>query len=84
VWNEHYSGVRALVRDRDRGLSALGRFVAGGDDPIHGELLSFLFFAPEFLAELIELGRDHARGWLAREHDHDHGPWQLGPMPPQG
>ena len=39
VWNEHYSGARGLLRDRD--LSLLGRFVAGGDDAAHGELLSF-------------------------------------------
>jgi NTE family protein len=79
VWNDHYSGARGLLRDRN--LSLLGRFVAGGDDAVHGELLSFLFFAPEFLAELIDLGRRHAREWLA--DDHDDGLWRTGPLPPE-
>ncbi|MEA2470654.1 MAG: hypothetical protein QOE38_1653 [Thermoleophilaceae bacterium] len=77
VWNEHYSGARGLIRDRD--LALLGRFVAGGDDPAHGELLSLLFFSPEFARELIELGRAHARDWLAVPHDD--GPWRTGPLP---
>jgi NTE family protein len=77
VYNEHYSGVRGLAHDRN--LSLLGRFVAGGDDPAHGELLSFLFFAPEFTSELLALGRAHAQAWLA--HEHDDGPWRTGPLP---
>jgi NTE family protein len=77
VWNERYSGVRGLARDRD--LSLLGRFVAGGDDAAHGELLSLLFFSPEFAGELISLGRAHAREWLAQEHAD--GPWRTGPLP---
>jgi NTE family protein len=77
VWREHYSGARGLLRDRD--LALLGRFVAGGDDPSHGELLSFLLFSPEFARELIELGRRHARDWLAAPHED--GPWQTGPLP---
>ena len=77
VYNEHYSGMRGLARDRN--LSLLGRFVAGGDDPAHGELLSFLFFAPEFTTALLALGRTHAQEWLA--HEHDDGPWRVGPLP---
>jgi NTE family protein len=77
VWNERYRGLRGLLRDRN--VSLIGRTVAGGDDAVHGELLSFLFFAPEFARELITLGRDHAREWLAEEHDD--GPWQTGPLP---
>jgi NTE family protein len=77
VWNERYSGARGLVRDRD--LSLIGRLVAGGDDSIHGELLSVLFFSPEFAAELIALGQQHARDWLATPHDD--GPWRTGPLP---
>jgi NTE family protein len=75
VWNERYSGVRGLARDRN--LSLLGRFVAGGDDAAHGELLSLLFFSPEFAGELIELGRRHARDWLAEHGD----VWRTGPLP---
>jgi NTE family protein len=75
VWRENYAGVGGLVRDRN--LSLLGRFVAGGDDPAHGELLSFLFFAPEFARELIELGRRHVRDWLGENPD----VWRTGPLP---
>ena len=77
VWNRHYKGVRGFLHDRD--LSVLGRFVAAGNGPIHGELLSFLMFAPEFTGALIDLGREDARAWLAAEHDD--GPWQTGPLP---
>ena len=52
--------------------------MAGGADPAHGELLSYLFFTPEFAEPLIELGRDDARRWLSTTH-HD-GPWKLGPQ----
>jgi NTE family protein len=75
VWRDNYAGVGGLMRDRD--LSLLGRFVAGGDDPAHGELLSFLFFAPDFARELIELGQRHARDWLDEHPDL----WRTGPLP---
>jgi NTE family protein len=74
VWNEHYSGARGLMRDRD--LALLGRFVAGADDAAHGELLSLLFFSPEFARELIALGRGHARDLLATGEL-----WRTGPLP---
>jgi NTE family protein len=77
VWSDHYSGVRGLLRDRDMAL--LGRFVAGGDDAAHGELLSLLFFSPEFARELVALGRRHAREWLDAAPDGD--PWRTGPLP---
>jgi NTE family protein len=75
VWREHYSGAGGLLRDRD--LSLLGRFVAGGDDAQHGELLSFLFFAPEFADELVSLGQRHARDWMRANPDM----WRTGPLP---
>jgi NTE family protein len=75
VWRDNYSGARGLVRDRD--LALLGRFVAAGDDAAHGELMSFLFFAPEFTDELVALGKKHAHGWLARNPD----VWRTGPLP---
>ena len=75
LWRERYSGARGLLRDRD--LALLGRFVAAGDGPSHGELLSFLFFAPEFAEELVELGQRHARDWLAENPD----VWRTGPLP---
>jgi NTE family protein len=75
VWRERYGGVRGLVRDRD--IALLGRSVAAGDDAAHGELLSFLFFAPEFTDELVALGKKHAHDWLARNP----GVWRTGPLP---
>jgi NTE family protein len=75
VWRESYGGVGGLVRDHN--VSLLGRFVAGGDDAAHGELLSFLFFAPEFARELIALGQRHAREWIADNPDL----WRTGPLP---
>jgi NTE family protein len=77
IWRQRYSGLRGFLRDKD--LSLLGRFVAAGNGPVHGELLSFLFFAPEFTRELIALGRADAEAWL--EAEHDDGPWQLGQLP---
>jgi NTE family protein len=77
VYRERYAGLRGLLRDRD--LSLLGRFVAGGDSPLNGELLSALFFAPEMLSRLIELGRVDAEAWLSEEHEE--GIWQVGPLP---
>jgi NTE family protein len=78
IWRERYAGLRGFVRDPD--LSTLGRFTAAGNGPVHGELLSFLFFAPEFARELIAMGRADARHWLAQEHGND-GPWRTGPPP---
>ena len=75
VFNEHYAGLGHLLRSPD--VRLIGRAIAGGRSPAHGELLSYLFFAPEFGQALLELGRDDARRWL--EDDHDDGPWQLGP-----
>jgi NTE family protein len=77
IWRERYSGARGFLRDRD--LNVLGRFTAAGNGPVHGELLSFLFFAPEFAEALIEMGQADARDWLAQSHDD--GPWRLGPPP---
>src|SRR4051794_36336330 len=77
IWRERYCGVRGFVRDRD--LNILGRFTAAGNGPIHGELLSFLFFAPDFAQALVDLGQADARAWLAQEHDD--GPWRIGPPP---
>ena len=77
LWRERYAGVRGFLRDRD--LSTLGRFTAAGNGPVHGEFLSFLFFAPEFTRALMQIGREDARLWLSQTHDD--GPWRLGPPP---
>jgi len=78
VFRAHYKRVKHALRSPD--LALLGRIVAGGSDPLHGDLLSYLLFAPEFARALIELGRRDAERWLAQPHDD--GPWQLGPLPP--
>lgn len=61
VFERRYGGLRA-VRDLDVALMA--RVLGGG--PSRGELLTFLFFDPEFIAALIDAGRRDARRWLAR------------------
>jgi len=81
VFREHYMGVRDALGAPD--LAILGRAVGGGADPRHGELLSYLFFAPEFAASLIELGQADARRWLAQSHDEDN-LWQVGPIEAAG
>jgi hypothetical protein len=68
--------VSALLRDSN--LALLGRMVNAGRSPIHGELLSYLFLAREFLEELISLGRRDGERWLQEKHDA--GLWQIGRM----
>ena len=56
----------------------MGKILDGGADAIHGELLSYVFFAGEFAEALIKLGRADARRWID-EHPADL--WQLDPLP---
>jgi NTE family protein len=74
VFREHFSDSHGALRSPN--VALLGRLVAGGRDPAHGELLSYLFFEGEFAGALIELGRQDARRWL--EEEHDDGLWQVG------
>jgi NTE family protein len=74
VFRDRYGGLKGL---RSPDFPLLNRLL-GGESPTHGELLSYLFFAPEFAQALIELGRAHARRWL--DSPHDDGPWQLSPL----
>jgi NTE family protein len=76
VFRESYTGLRGLRSPR---LRLLGRLVDAGASPEHGELLSYLFFAPEFVDELVELGKRDADTWLKTAHDAGH--WQLRPLP---
>jgi len=69
VFRERYGRLRAL---RSPDMRLLNRLL-GSDSPTHGELLSYLFFDPVFLAELAELGATDARRVLA-ETDGD--PWR--------
>lgn len=77
VYREYYSGVRGLSRSRD--LALLGRIVAPARSPTRGEFFSYLFFAPQFAARLIDLGRKDAQRWIDQRHDD--GPWQLSVLP---
>jgi NTE family protein len=71
VYREHYTGARGVRRSHD--LALLGRLLDAGRNPVRGELLSYLFFAPEFTEPLIEMGRRDAQAWLARGST-----WQTG------
>ena len=65
VYNRHFAGARGLHHNRE--LALLGRLLDAGRNPVRGDLLSYLFFAPEFTEPLIELGRRDAQAWLDRQ-----------------
>jgi NTE family protein len=77
VFRDQYGHLRDFFRHP--GIAAFGRLLGGGEDAIHGELLSYLFFAPQFAHRLIAMGRADARRWLDAEHDG--GPWRTRPLP---
>jgi NTE family protein len=76
IFRRHYRGL--IHAHRSPQLALLGRLVDAGADPLHGELLSYLFFAPEFAQALIARGREDAESWLAEPHDD--GLWDTGPL----
>jgi len=76
VFRRHYGGLWHAHRSPQ--IAFLGRLMDAGADPLHGELLSYLFFAPEFARALIERGRKDAQAWL--EEPHDDGLWDTGPL----
>lgn len=77
VYKEHFRGFKGVRRSLD--FRIINDLVGGSDSPAHGELLSLLFFDHEFLTELISLGRDDAKQWLAGNHDGG-GPWRISPL----
>ena len=77
IYKRHYAGIGGLVRDTN--LALFGRIVNAERSAIHGELLSYLFLAREFIDELIALGRRDAERWLDAQHDA--GLWQIGRLP---
>ncbi len=77
IYKRHYAGIGSLLRETN--LALLGRIVNAERSAIHGELLSYLFLAREFIDGLIELGRRDAERWLATRHDA--GLWQIGRLP---
>ena len=76
VYKQSYAGLHGL---RSRDLAALGRVIGATRSSTRGELFSYLFFAPEFAAALIDLGQRDAKRWI--EEDHDDGAWQRGHLP---
>ncbi len=77
IYKRHYAGIGSLLRETN--LALLGRIVNAERSAIHGELLSYLFLAHEFIDGLIALGRRDAERWLAERHDV--GLWQIGRLP---
>ncbi|MGI8574859.1 MAG: patatin-like phospholipase family protein [Egibacteraceae bacterium] len=75
VYHANYHNLRGLL---DPDFQLMHRLL-GSDSPLQGELLSFLLFDADFIAELVRLGRRDARRWL-REHPGD--PWQVEPLQP--
>jgi NTE family protein len=75
VYRKHY---RHAWNADARDLWLLGRVLDAGADAMHGELLSYVFFAGEFAEELIRLGQADACRWID-EHPTDL--WQLDPLP---
>ena len=76
VFRKHYGGL--LHAHRSPQLAFLGRVLDANADALHGELLSYLFFAPEFARALMERGRADGEAWLAEPHDD--GLWDTGPL----
>jgi NTE family protein len=76
VYRRRFRSPLALLRAPN--VSALGRLLNAAKDPSHGELLSYLLFAEEFVERLIALGRRDAERWLCERHDD--GRWQLGAL----
>ncbi len=77
VYERCFAGVGALRHSLD--LSLLGRLLGAGSNSTRGELFSYFFFAKEFAARLLELGRGQATDWINRRHDD--GAWQLKRLP---
>jgi hypothetical protein len=75
VYRKHY---RRPWNAGARDLWLLGKILDADADAMHGELLSYLFFAGEFAEELIQLGQADAQRWI---DEHPAGLWQLDPLP---
>jgi len=75
IYRSRYGGLKAI---RSLDLAALSRLL-GRNSPTHGELLSYLFFDPEFIKGLMEMGSIDARAWLDAPPGPSE-PWQLEPL----
>ena len=78
VFRANHRSVRRTVSDPD--LNLIHRMM-GSDSPLQGEMLSYLMFDPDFFDGARDLGRRHARQWVAT----DPGLWRTGHLdPPAG
>jgi NTE family protein len=77
LYRKHYRGMPGLCRAPD--LSLLGRFLGAAESATRGELYSYLCFAGDFAAKLIELGQEDAQHWI--DGAHDERPWQHRRLP---
>jgi NTE family protein len=77
ICRRRYAGLRGMLRAPS--LELRGRLLDAAGDPAHGELFSYVFFAPEFAAALIEEGRQDAQWRLKQEHHG--GPWRVANPP---
>ena len=75
VYRKHYG---RPWKTGARDLWLLGKILDAGADAMHGEIMSYLFFAGEFAEELIQLGQADAQRWID-EHPTDL--WRLDPLP---
>ncbi|PZS19697.1 MAG: hypothetical protein DLM54_06495 [Acidimicrobiales bacterium] len=75
VYREKYRGLRGLRRPD---LMVLGRLLED-QSPMSGELLSYLFFDPDFIEAIITLGKQDAQRWLDGLANLDD-PWRLDPL----
>lgn len=75
VFRSRYGGLKGL-RSPD---FALLNHLLGPGGAGRGELLSYVFFDPEFMEALSAMGAADAREWL--DHgEHDQGPWRVDPL----
>lgn len=75
VFRSRYRGVKAL---RSPDFALLNRLLGPGGAG-RGDLLSYVFFEPEFLSELATMGAQDARRWLDHAPSADD-PWHLEPL----
>jgi NTE family protein len=74
VHAEHFAGPLGSLRAPD--VTLMTRLL-GGTSPAHAELLSYLFFQPQFIGRAIAAGRQDAREVIASGD-----PWGTGPIGP--
>jgi NTE family protein len=76
VFREHYAGLLEVARGEE--VAVLGRLLDADAEDAHGELLSYLFFAPEFTSALVAQGYEDGRRWV--ETEHEQGLWDTSPL----